>query len=52
MTTTTTSTTTAATTTRAAASPIADWFSDGWITTRRNLIKIKRVPDILVFTTL
>ncbi|MCU1583438.1 MAG: transporter permease [Microbacteriaceae bacterium] len=28
------------------------WFSDGWITTRRNLIKIKRVPDILVFTTL
>jgi ABC-2 type transport system permease protein len=52
MTTTTTSTTAAATTTRAAASPIADWFSDGWITTRRNLIKIKRVPDILVFTTL
>lgn len=31
---------------------IANWFSDGWITTRRNLIKIKRVPDILVFTTL
>lgn len=28
------------------------WVSDGWITTRRNLIKIKRVPDILVFTTL
>jgi ABC-2 type transport system permease protein len=34
------------------ASPLLDWFSDGWITTRRNLIKIKRVPDILVFTTL
>jgi len=33
-------------------SAIAAWFSDGWITTRRNLIKIKRVPDILVFTTL
>jgi ABC-2 type transport system permease protein len=33
-------------------SPVAEWFSDGWITTRRNLIKIKRVPDILVFTTL
>ncbi|WP_431278584.1 ABC transporter permease [Leifsonia poae] len=33
-------------------SPIANWFNDGWITTRRNLIKIKRVPDILVFTTL
>ena len=31
---------------------LAHWFSDGWITTRRNLIKIKRVPDILVFTTL
>ena len=30
---------------------VAHWFSDGWITTRRNLIKIKRVPDILVFTT-
>ena len=33
-------------------SPLAAWFSDGWITTRRNLIKIKRVPDVLVFTTL
>jgi ABC-2 type transport system permease protein len=32
--------------------PVAQWFSDGWITTRRNLIKIRRVPDILVFTTL
>ena len=34
------------------ASPFTRWLSDGWITTRRNLIKIKRVPDILVFTTL
>jgi len=34
------------------SSGAASWFSDGWITTRRNLIKIKRVPDILVFTTL
>ncbi len=33
-------------------SPIGNWLTDGWITTRRNLIKIKRVPDILVFTTL
>ncbi|MFF1879428.1 ABC transporter permease [Leifsonia sp. NPDC058230] len=33
-------------------SAIANWFNDGWITTRRNLIKIKRVPDVLVFTTL
>ncbi|HEV7951599.1 MAG TPA: ABC transporter permease [Glaciihabitans sp.] len=29
-----------------------NWLNDGWITTRRNIIKIKRVPDILVFTTL
>lgn len=34
------------------SSPVAQWFSDGWIATRRNLIKIKRVPDILVFTIL
>lgn len=33
-------------------STLRNWVSDGWITTRRNLIKIKRVPDILVFTTL
>ncbi|TXN31978.1 ABC transporter permease [Lacisediminihabitans profunda] len=37
---------------RNTAAAIGNWFSDGWITTRRNLIKIKRVPDILVFTTL
>ncbi|MEH6780045.1 MAG: ABC transporter permease [Rhodoglobus sp.] len=36
----------------AAPSPVTNWLNDGWITTRRNLIKIKRVPDILVFTTL
>lgn len=35
-----------------APGPVSRWFNDGWITTRRNLIKIKRVPDILVFTTL
>lgn len=34
------------------SSPVEAWLNDGWITTRRNLIKIKRVPDILVFTTL
>jgi ABC-2 type transport system permease protein len=39
-------------TARPGASAFAHWLSDGWITTRRNLIKIKRVPDILVFTTL
>lgn len=26
------------------------FLSDGWVTTKRNLLKIKRVPDILVFT--
>ena len=26
--------------------------SDSWTIVRRNLIKIKRVPDLLVFTTL
>ncbi|MEO7005489.1 MAG: ABC transporter permease [Terrimesophilobacter sp.] len=39
-------------TARPGASAFSHWLSDGWITTRRNLIKIKRVPDILVFTTL
>jgi ABC-2 type transport system permease protein len=34
------------------AGGLSTWLSDGWVTTRRNLIKIKRVPDILVFTTL
>lgn len=37
---------------RAFHATLGSWLSDGWITTRRNLIKIKRVPDILVFTTL
>jgi ABC-2 type transport system permease protein len=39
-------------TTARETSPLPNWLNDGWITTRRNLIKIKRVPDILVFTTL
>ncbi len=39
-------------TTARETSPLLNWLNDGWITTRRNLIKIKRVPDILVFTTL
>lgn len=33
-------------------SPLTRLVSDHWTTTKRNLIKIKRVPDILVFTTL
>ncbi|WP_150307576.1 ABC transporter permease [Planctomonas psychrotolerans] len=36
----------------AAPSSLSTWFSDGWVATKRNMIKIKRVPDILVFTTL
>ncbi|WP_323959833.1 ABC transporter permease [Arthrobacter sp. JZ12] len=32
--------------------PFTQLLSDGWIATRRNLIKIKRVPEILVFTIL
>lgn len=30
--------------------PLRRFLSDGWVTTKRNLLKIKRVPDILVFT--
>ena len=29
--------------------PLSLWLSDGWTTTKRNLIKIKRTPDMLVF---
>lgn len=29
--------------------PVSLWFADGWTTTKRNLIKIKRTPDMLVF---
>ena len=31
---------------------LSTWFSDGWATTKRNLLKIRRLPDVLVFTTL
>jgi hypothetical protein len=31
-------------------SPLNRFLSDGWITTRRNLLKIRRVPDVLVFS--
>ncbi len=47
-----TTSTTVRTDATATPGPFARWLNDGWITTRRNLIKIKRVPDILVFTTL
>ncbi|TFB97004.1 ABC transporter permease [Cryobacterium sp. HLT2-28] len=29
--------------------PLSMWYSDGWTVTKRNLIKIKRLPDMLVF---
>jgi ABC transporter DrrB family efflux protein len=33
-------------------SPVAQAFGDGMVVAKRNLIKIKRVPDLLVFSTL
>ncbi len=33
-------------------SPVAIWFEDGWTVTKRNLTKIKRSPDMLVFAVL
>jgi ABC-2 type transport system permease protein len=36
----------------AAGTALGRFFSDGWIATRRNLMKIIRVPDILAFTLL
>jgi ABC-2 type transport system permease protein len=41
-----------ATLTHSAANPAALWFSDGWTVTKRNLIKIKRSPDMLIFAVL
>ncbi|NII40476.1 ABC-2 type transport system permease protein [Curtobacterium flaccumfaciens] len=32
--------------------PLAVWVEDGWTVTKRNLIKIKRSPDMLVFAVL
>jgi ABC-2 type transport system permease protein len=34
------------------SAPFAVWFSDGWTVTKRNLVKIKRSPDMLVFAVL
>ncbi|WP_066515337.1 ABC transporter permease [Curtobacterium ammoniigenes] len=31
---------------------LAAWLSDGWVVTRRNLTRIKRSPDMLVFAVL
>jgi ABC-2 type transport system permease protein len=36
----------------AATASAATWFSDGWAVTKRNLIKIKRSPDMLIFAVL
>lgn len=30
----------------------ATWFADGWTITRRNLIKLRRTPDMIVFAVL
>ena len=27
-------------------------LQDGWVVAKRNLIKIKRIPDLLIFTTI
>ncbi len=27
-------------------------LTDGWVVTKRNLIKIKRIPDLLIFSTI
>ncbi|MBO9041777.1 ABC transporter permease [Curtobacterium flaccumfaciens] len=34
------------------SSPLAVWVEDGWTVTKRNLIKLKRSPDMLVFAVL
>jgi len=31
---------------------VAMAFTDGWVVTKRNLIKIKRIPDLLIFSTI
>ncbi|KTR07940.1 ABC transporter permease [Curtobacterium luteum] len=36
----------------AITSPVAVWFEDGWTITKRNVTKIKRSPDMLVFAVL
>ena len=35
---------------QATGTPLSRFLSDGWVTTKRNVLKIRRVPDILVFT--
>jgi ABC-2 type transport system permease protein len=41
-----------ATSTTAAGSGLGRWMSDGWTVTRRNLTKMKRSPDMLLFAVL
>ncbi|CAN5660314.1 ABC transporter permease [soil metagenome] len=48
--TTTASTTTASTTTARSVNPLVRNLADGAVVAKRNMIKIKRVPDILVWT--
>lgn len=35
-----------------ASDTVASWFADGWTVTWRNLIKLKRSPDMLIFAVL
>jgi ABC-2 type transport system permease protein len=39
-------------TTAVSSNPVVLWGSDGWTVTKRNLIKIKRSPDMLIFAVL
>ena len=33
-------------------SDVAMALTDGWVVTKRNLIKVKRIPDLLIFSTI
>ena len=32
-------------------SMLGETVNDGWVVTKRNLLKIKRIPDLLIFAT-
>ena len=33
-------------------SMLGETVNDGWVVTKRNLLKIKRIPDLLIFSTI
>ncbi|HEV7709035.1 MAG TPA: ABC transporter permease, partial [Asanoa sp.] len=33
-------------------SVVTEAASDGWVVTKRNLLKIKRIPDLVIFSTI